>query len=61
MQITDFFQYYDQKLSMSEILAGEKVQPGPAAKVLAEKIEQYAKSDVARAFPPRIANRGEGF
>ena len=36
-------EYYDQKLSMSEILTGGKVQSTPAAKLLAEKIEQYAK------------------
>jgi len=35
--------YYGQKLTMSEILVGGKVQPTDAAKTLAQKIEQYAK------------------
>jgi len=39
-------EYYDQKLSMSDILTGEKVQPTPAAKLLADKIEQSAKAAV---------------
>lgn len=40
---SDNEEYYDQKLSMSDILTGGKVQPTPAAKSLAEKIDHYAK------------------
>jgi len=39
-------EYYDQKISVNEVLTGGKVQPTPAAKLLAEKIEQYAKPAV---------------
>jgi lipid-binding SYLF domain-containing protein len=35
--------YYGQKLTMEEIIVEGKVQPTEAAKLLAEKIEQYAK------------------
>jgi len=36
-------EYYGKKVSMSDILVGGKVEPTEAAKLLAEKIEQYAK------------------
>jgi lipid-binding SYLF domain-containing protein len=36
-------EYYGQKLTVSEILLDQKVQATEAAKLLAEKIEQYAK------------------
>ncbi len=39
-------EYYGQKLSMSDILTGGKVQPTPAAKALHEKIDKYAKAAV---------------
>jgi len=35
--------YYDRELTMKEILVGKKVEPTDAAKMLGEKIEQYAK------------------
>ena len=35
--------YYGQKLSAADILTGGKVEPTPAAKQLAEKIEQFAR------------------
>jgi SH3 domain-containing YSC84-like protein 1 len=38
--------YYGQKLSSTDILVGGKVEPTPAAKLLAEKIEQFAKPAV---------------
>jgi lipid-binding SYLF domain-containing protein len=40
---SDNEEYYGKKLSMSEILAGGKVAPTEAAKLLAQKIENYAK------------------
>src|SRR5262249_11957864 len=36
-------EYYGKKLTMSEILVGGKAEPTEAAKLLGEKIEQYAK------------------
>jgi lipid-binding SYLF domain-containing protein len=36
--------YYGSKLTMSEIIVDRKVEPTDAAKQLAQKIEQYAKS-----------------
>ena len=36
-------EYYGKKLTMSEILVGGKVEPTEAAKLLADKIEEYAK------------------
>src|SRR5580765_7053276 len=36
-------EYYGKKLTMSEIIVDGKVEPTDAAKLLAEKIEQYAK------------------
>jgi len=36
-------EYYGKKLTMSEILVGEKAEPTEAAKLLGDKIEQYAK------------------
>jgi SH3 domain-containing YSC84-like protein 1 len=38
--------YYGQKLSTSDILTGGKVEPTPAAKQLAEKIDQFARPAV---------------
>ena len=38
--------YYGQKLPPSDILIGGKVEPTPAAKQLAEKIEQFARPAV---------------
>ena len=35
--------YYDRQITMSDILVEGKVQPTEAAKLLADKIEQYAK------------------
>jgi hypothetical protein len=39
-------EYYGQKLAMNEILIGGKVQPTPAAKLLAEKVEKHGKLSV---------------
>jgi len=36
-------EYYGRKLTMSEIVVGGKVEPTDAAKLLGDKIEQYAK------------------
>jgi len=44
-------EYYDQKLTMSEILLGGKVAPTESAKLLGEKIEQYARTAATSSQP----------
>src|SRR5262249_48151768 len=41
-------EYYDKKLTVSEILLEGKVEPTEAARTLAAKIEEYAKPAVSQ-------------
>ncbi|HEV8541160.1 MAG TPA: lipid-binding SYLF domain-containing protein [Verrucomicrobiae bacterium] len=52
-------EYYDQKLSMNDILTGGKVSPTPAAKLLGEKMEQYAKPAVGGPAGAAKGKEGE--
>jgi lipid-binding SYLF domain-containing protein len=52
-------EYYGQKISMNEVLTSGKVQPTPAAKLLGEKIQQYAKPAGVGAAAPAATGKSE--
>jgi lipid-binding SYLF domain-containing protein len=52
-------EYYDQKLSMSDVLTGGKVQLTPAAKLLSDKIQQYAGAASTGAPATAVSGKTE--